>query len=101
MGRERFDGERRVVEVKRVFHFGSLNNVTMSVFGKKLWIPMGRPLALSVGADWSHVFGRSYEFGENKNGGGGSELEGLVSEGYELLGIFNWGDYFPLLDWMD
>ncbi|KAI8019734.1 Cytochrome P450 78A5 [Camellia lanceoleosa] len=66
-----------VVEVKRVLHFGSLNNVMMSVFGK------------------------SYEFGENGNGAAGSELEGLVSEGYELLGIFNWSDHFPILGWMD
>ncbi|KAL7223143.1 hypothetical protein ACSBR1_024757 [Camellia fascicularis] len=66
-----------VVEVKRVLHFGSLNNVMMSVFGK------------------------SYEFGENGNGAEGSELEGLVSEGYELLGIFNWSDHFPILGWMD
>ncbi|CAL5440136.1 unnamed protein product [Camellia sinensis] len=58
-----------VVEIKRVLHFGSLNNVMMSVFG------------------------RSYDF----NGCDGFELEGLVSEGYELLGIFNWSDHFPLL----
>ncbi|XP_059644978.1 cytochrome P450 78A5 [Cornus florida] len=64
------------VEVKKVLHFGSLNNVMMSVFG------------------------RSYEFGEN-GGGGGFELEGLVSEGYELLGVFNWSDHFPLLGWFD
>uniref|UniRef100_A0A5B6YIA0 Cytochrome P450 78A5 n=1 Tax=Davidia involucrata TaxID=16924 RepID=A0A5B6YIA0_DAVIN len=67
------------VEIKRVLHFGSLNNVMMSVFG------------------------RCYDFGEN--GGSdvddGSELEGLVSEGYELLGIFNWSDHFPLLGWLD
>ncbi|CAL5419933.1 unnamed protein product [Camellia sinensis] len=44
-----------VVEIKRVLHFGSLNNVMMSVFG------------------------RSYDF----NGCDGFEPEGLVSEGYE------------------
>ncbi|CAL5372209.1 unnamed protein product [Camellia sinensis] len=43
--------KERVAEVKRVFHFGSLNNVMMSVFGKKLWIPTGRPRAPLVGAD--------------------------------------------------
>ncbi|GMP97392.1 hypothetical protein CsSME_00045668 [Camellia sinensis var. sinensis] len=43
------------------------------------------------------VFGRSYDF----NGCDGSELEGLVSEGYELLGIFNWSDHFPLLGLLD
>ncbi|KAL7215114.1 hypothetical protein ACSBR1_027310 [Camellia fascicularis] len=62
-----------VVEIKRVLHFGSLNNVMISVFG------------------------RSYDF----NGCDGSELEGLVSEGYELLGIFNWSDHFPLLGLLD
>ncbi|KAL6995049.1 hypothetical protein U1Q18_005183 [Sarracenia purpurea var. burkii] len=66
-----------VVELKKVLHFGSLNNVMMSVFG------------------------RSYDFGENGGGGDGFELEGLVSEGYELLGIFNWSDHFPLLGWFD
>ncbi|CAL5438645.1 unnamed protein product [Camellia sinensis] len=62
-----------VVEIKRVLHFGSLNNVMMSVFG------------------------RSYDF----NGCDGFEPEGLVSEGYELLGIFNWYDHFPLLGLLD
>uniref|UniRef100_A0A2N9EHS3 Uncharacterized protein n=1 Tax=Fagus sylvatica TaxID=28930 RepID=A0A2N9EHS3_FAGSY len=62
------------VEVKKLLHFGSLNNVMMTVFGK------------------------SYEFKEN---GDGFELEKLVSEGYELLGTFNWSDHFPLLGWLD
>ncbi|KAK7388850.1 hypothetical protein VNO78_23677 [Psophocarpus tetragonolobus] len=65
------DGE---VEVRKVLHFGSLNNVMKSVFGK------------------------SYVFGE---GGDGCELEELVSEGYELLGVFNWTDHFPLLGCLD
>jgi cytochrome P450 len=65
-----------VVEVKKILHFASLNNVMMSVFGK------------------------SYDdFGEN--GGDGYELEKLVSEGYELLGIFNWSDHFPVVNWFD
>ncbi|XP_008787550.2 cytochrome P450 78A5-like isoform X2 [Phoenix dactylifera] len=62
-----------VVEVKRLLHFGSLNNVMMSVFGK------------------------IFDFGK----GEGLELEGLVKEGYELLGVFNWSDHLPLLGWMD
>ncbi|XP_061355653.1 cytochrome P450 78A5-like [Gastrolobium bilobum] len=66
--------EKGRVEVKKVLHFGSLNNVMMTVFGK------------------------SYEFGD---GGDGVELEGLVKEGYELLGVFNWSDHFPLLGWLD
>ncbi|XP_033515510.1 cytochrome P450 78A5-like [Nicotiana tomentosiformis] len=61
------------VEVKRVLHFGSLNNVMRTVFGK------------------------CYDF----NGQDGRELEYLVSEGYELLGIFNWSDHFPVLGWLD
>nr|WAW38269.1 CYP78A377 [Plumbago zeylanica] len=61
------------VEVRRVFHFGSLNNVMMSVFGKR------------------------YDFTAED----GKELEELVREGYELLGIFNWSDHFPLLGWLD
>ncbi|XP_076949682.1 cytochrome P450 78A5-like [Bidens hawaiensis] len=63
------------VEVKKLLHFASLNNVMMSVFGK------------------------SYDdFGENNDG---FELEKLVSEGYELLGIFNWSDHFPVISWFD
>ncbi|OVA00823.1 Cytochrome P450 [Macleaya cordata] len=71
-------GLRGEVEIKKVLHFGSLNNVMMSVFG------------------------RSYDF--YKNGvseNDGHELEELVSEGYELLGIFNWSDHFPVLGWLD
>ncbi|XP_023002708.1 cytochrome P450 78A5-like [Cucurbita maxima] len=63
------------VRVKEILHFGSLNNVMMTVFGK------------------------CYEFsGLVKDG---VELEELVSEGYELLGIFNWSDHFPFLGWLD
>nr|QNS29967.1 cytochrome P450 [Nothapodytes nimmoniana] len=65
------DGE---VQVKKVLHFGSLNNVMMSVFG------------------------RSYNFYEN---GDGLALEDMVREGYELLGIFNWSDHFPVVGWFD
>ncbi|XP_076902583.1 cytochrome P450 78A5-like [Bidens hawaiensis] len=63
------------VEVKKILHFASLNNVMMTVFGK------------------------SYDdFG---NGGDGYKLEKLVSEGYVLLGIFNWSDHFPVVSWFD
>ncbi|GAV80203.1 p450 domain-containing protein [Cephalotus follicularis] len=62
------------VEIKRLLHFGSLNNVMMTVFGK------------------------SYDFEE---GGDGMGLEELVNEGYELLGTFNWSDHFPLVGWLD
>ncbi|KAK6280994.1 hypothetical protein POUND7_014819 [Theobroma cacao] len=62
------------VLVKKVLHFSSLNNVMATVFGKK------------------------YDF---EMTGEGLELEDLVSEGYELLGIFNWSDHFPFLCWLD
>ncbi|KAK1433674.1 hypothetical protein QVD17_10589 [Tagetes erecta] len=65
-----------VVEVKKILHFGSLNNVMMSVFGKCY-------------DDFSEGVGEGYE------------LEKLVSEGYELLGIFNWSDHFPVVSWFD
>ncbi|XP_050375997.1 cytochrome P450 78A5 [Argentina anserina] len=66
--------ENGKVEVRKVLHFGSLNNVMMIVFG------------------------RSYKFGEV---GEGRALEELVSEGYELLGVFNWSDHFPLFRLLD
>ncbi|XP_010923556.1 cytochrome P450 78A5 [Elaeis guineensis] len=66
-------GTDGAVELKRVLHFGSLNNVMMSVFGKR------------------------FDFAK----GEGLELEALVKEGYELLGMFNWSDHFPLLGWLD
>lgn len=69
--------EKGVVEVKRVLHFGSLNNVMMSVFG------------------------RCNEFGGKDGAGDGLELEGLAREGYELLGMINWSDHFPVLCWLD
>ncbi|WCJ35823.1 cytochrome P450 family 78 subfamily A polypeptide 10 [Euphorbia peplus] len=64
------------VEVRKILHFGSLNNVMKSVFGK------------------------SYKFNDHKDFEA-SELENLVSEGYEILGIFNWSDHFPMLEFLD
>ncbi|GMH11341.1 hypothetical protein Nepgr_013182 [Nepenthes gracilis] len=61
------------VEVRKVLRFGSLNSMMMSVFGR-----------------------RYYEQREE-----GGEVEGLVNDGYELLGMFNWSDHFPLLGWLD
>uniref|UniRef100_A0A0D3AQF7 Cytochrome P450 n=1 Tax=Brassica oleracea var. oleracea TaxID=109376 RepID=A0A0D3AQF7_BRAOL len=55
-----------------ILHFGSVNNV-MSI-----------------------VFVRTYDFNDGTN-----ELEHFVSEGYELLGIFNWSDHFPGARWLD
>lgn len=66
-------GKLGEVEVKRVLHFGSLNNIMMTVFGK------------------------CYDFGK----GEGMELERMVREGYELLGVLNWSDHLPLLRWLD
>lgn len=64
------------VEVRKVLHFGSLNNVMKTVFGK------------------------SYKFNDETSFEA-HELESLVSEGYELLGVFNWSDHFPLLGLLD
>ncbi|XP_071693592.1 cytochrome P450 78A5-like [Rutidosis leptorrhynchoides] len=58
------------VVVKKLLHLASLNNVMITVFGK------------------------SYN---DFNGNEGFELEELVSEGYELLGTFNWSDHFPII----
>ncbi|GMJ04608.1 KLUH, cytochrome P450, family 78, subfamily A, polypeptide 5 [Hibiscus trionum] len=62
------------VFVRKVLHFGSLNNVMNTVFGK------------------------SYDFEKTNEG---FELEQFVREGYKLLGMFNWSDHFPLLGWLD
>lgn len=66
------------VQIKKILHFGSLNNVMTSVFGK------------------------TYNFNDCiLNSKESNELEHLVSEGYELLGIFNWSDHFPGVRWLD
>lgn len=67
-------GRNGEVEVRRILHYGSLNNVMKCVFGK------------------------SYDFEKDKEG---VEVEELVREGYELLGTFNWSDHFPVLGWLD
>ncbi|KAL1216789.1 Cytochrome P450 78A5 [Cardamine amara subsp. amara] len=64
------------VHIKKILHFGSLNNVMSSVFGK------------------------TYNFNDS-NLKENNELGHLVSEGYELLGIFNWSDHFPGMRWLD
>lgn len=64
------------VQVKNILHFGSLNNVMMTVFG------------------------RTYDFSGARDDEA-AELEAMVAEGYELLGIFNWSDHFPLLARLD
>jgi cytochrome P450 family 78 subfamily A len=44
------------------------------------------------------VFGARYDAGSEE----GAELEGMVKEGYDLLGMFNWADHLPwLIRWMD
>ncbi|KAL7153068.1 hypothetical protein ABFS83_04G140400 [Erythranthe nasuta] len=69
------ESSRGLIQVKNVLHFGSLNNVMMSVFGK------------------------CYDFSDENSDG--VVLEELVREGYELLGIFNYSDHFPFMWWMD
>ncbi|KAK4252543.1 hypothetical protein QN277_014529 [Acacia crassicarpa] len=68
--------ENGELKVRELLHFGSLNNVMMSTFG------------------------RAYEFLDARDDGG-HELEELVREGYDLLGVFNWSDHFPLLRLLD
>ncbi|KAI6684430.1 hypothetical protein NL676_030343 [Syzygium grande] len=61
--------ERGEVQARKVLPLCSLNNVMMGMLG------------------------RSYDFGarNGRHGSDGLGLEGLVSEGYEPLGLFNWG----------
>ncbi|KAF0907220.1 hypothetical protein E2562_015727 [Oryza meyeriana var. granulata] len=46
------------------------------------------------------VFGKRYD-DDLANQEEGAMLEEMVSEGYELLGKFNWADHLPLLRWLD
>ncbi|CAN8305298.1 unnamed protein product [Cochlearia groenlandica] len=66
-------GDGHEVEVKKVVHLGSLNNLMTTVFGE------------------------SYDFDDVN----GKYLDSMVSEGYELLGMFNWSDHFWGLRWFD
>jgi hypothetical protein len=61
------------VAMRRVLHAASLEHVMATVFGKR------------------------YDAASQE----GVELEAMVKEGYELLGMFNWGDHLPLLKWLD
>ncbi|GFZ07683.1 cytochrome P450, family 78, subfamily A, polypeptide 5 [Actinidia rufa] len=54
----------------------------------------GHPL---VQPETNRLFRRFPTRNRVRNGLDGLELEHLVSEGYELLGVFNLGDHFPLL----
>jgi hypothetical protein len=61
------------VVMRRVLHAASLDHVMATVFGAR------------YDADSAE----------------GAELEEMVKEGYDLLGLFNWGDHLPLLRWLD
>ncbi|KAF8679359.1 hypothetical protein HU200_046146 [Digitaria exilis] len=63
------------VSLKRVLHAASLNHVMATVFGKRY-----------------HDLATSQE---------GALLEEMVTEGYDLLGTFNWADHLPLLKSLD
>ncbi|KAL6896751.1 hypothetical protein ACP4OV_007325 [Aristida adscensionis] len=61
-------------------------------------VPMKRVLhAASLDHVMTVVFGRRYDASTPE----GVELEQMVKEGYDLLGMFNWGDHLPLLKWLD
>ncbi|RLN33760.1 cytochrome P450 78A5-like [Panicum miliaceum] len=62
------------VPLKRVLHAASLKHIMATVFGKHY-----DDLASQEGA----------------------MLEEMVTEGYDLLGTFNWADHLPLLKWLD
>ncbi|XP_040382179.1 cytochrome P450 78A5-like [Oryza brachyantha] len=62
------------VRLRRVLHAASLDHVMATVFGKRH-------------GDLSPQ--------------DGALLEEMVSEGYDLLGKFNWADHLPLLRWLD
>ncbi|KAF8698778.1 hypothetical protein HU200_035036 [Digitaria exilis] len=61
------------VVMRRVLHVASLDHVMATVFGARY----------------------------DPESPEGVELEEMVKEGYELLGLFNWGDHLPLLRWLD
>jgi cytochrome P450 family 78 subfamily A len=61
------------VVMRRVLHAASLDHVMVTVFGAR------------------------YDAASPE----GAELEEMVKEGYDLLGLFNWGDHLPLLRWLD
>ncbi|PWZ52893.1 Cytochrome P450 78A5 [Zea mays] len=63
----------REVVMRRVLHAASLDHVMATVFGAR------------------------YDAASPE----GAELEEMVKEGYDLLGMFNWGDHLPLLRWLD
>jgi cytochrome P450 family 78 subfamily A len=66
-------GHQGEVSMRRVLHTASLNHIMSTVFGKR------------------------YDFLSEE----GKVLEEMVTEGYDLLGGFNWADYLPLLRWLD
>ncbi|KAL6878524.1 hypothetical protein ACP4OV_012694 [Aristida adscensionis] len=61
------------VSMRRVLHAASLDHIMATVFGAR------------------------YDATTPE----GVELEEMVKEGYDLLGMFNWGDHLPLLKWLD
>ncbi|XP_062190321.1 cytochrome P450 78A5-like [Phragmites australis] len=62
------------VSLRRVLHGASLNHIMATVFGKH------------------------YDDFTSQEG---ALLEEMVTEGYDLLGTFNWADHLPLLKWLD
>ncbi|OMO55946.1 Cytochrome P450 [Corchorus capsularis] len=62
-----------VVSLRKHLQFAALNNIMGSVFGKR--------------------------YDENEDIDELEELKGMVREGFELLGAFNWSDYLPWLSY--
>jgi hypothetical protein len=61
------------VSLRRVLHAASLNHIMATVFGRR------------------------YDLASTE----GALLDDMVTEGYDLLGTFNWADHLPLIKFLD
>eukprot|EP01018_Ginkgo_biloba_P019502 Gb_13597 [translate_table: standard] len=65
-----------VVQVRPFLQRAALNNIMMTVFGRR------------------------YDFNRSEENEEAVQLQQMVSEGFELLGAFNWVDYVPLFKYL-
>lgn len=83
-----FSGVRRELGMRMVGEIGE------KMKGNSNGVVMGVKRVLFLGALGNVMMSVFGEFGSE-------EVESLVREGYELLGMFNWSDHFGFLRWMD
>jgi hypothetical protein len=70
-----------------------------SLMSRRGEVPLRRVLhAASLGHVMATVFGKRHGDISIQDG---ELLEEMVTEGYDLLGKFNWADHLPLLRWLD